>query len=131
MAASTAGSPCANLTSWMAAASARPAGTASGTRSLVASVTNERIVFASSVAEIRKRHRFVGRNAERKRTPRGDDETRNGWRAQRPEFGQPLPVETFDGQGEDRFAGSFDEDGPPALEFGKSAADAGMSSSAE
>jgi hypothetical protein len=63
-------------------------------------------------------HRLIGRNTERKRTPRSNDETWNGWRAQCPEFGQPLPVEPFNGQGEDRCAGSFDEHGPPALEFG-------------
>ncbi len=105
LAASTAGKPCASLTSWIAAASARPAGTASGTRSLVASVTKERIVFASSVAEIRKAIGSSAWNAERERTPCGDDEARNGWRAQRLEFGEPLPVETFNGQGENRFAG--------------------------
>jgi hypothetical protein len=51
--------------------------------------------------------------------------------AERGEFAKPLPVQSLDRQCEYRLARCGDENGPPRVEFGEAAADAGVPFSAE
>ena len=68
---------------------------------------------------------------ERKRAPRRDNKARRSRRAKRHECGQPLRVEPFDRQGEERFARGGDQHRPSGVEFGEPAADADMPSRPE
>ena len=121
---STAGSTCASLTRSIAAIAAGPAG--SGTNIVIGrgigDQREDRVRI--DVGRQFKRDRLVGVDAERARaaavmTSRGSDR-----RAKRPECGQPLLVEPFDRQAEQRFAAAGHHHRPAGPEFGQAPANA-------